>query len=64
MDHIDLIIAYECGELDEKEIIKLFQHLVDTGQAWSLQGSYSRMAKSLIDAGLVNLPIAKATIKI
>jgi fructose-bisphosphate aldolase class 1 len=47
------IIAFECGELEEDAVIELFQHLVDTGLAWSLQGSYGRAARSLIDAGLV-----------
>lgn len=48
------IIAYESGELGEPEIIELFQYLVDTGMAWTLQGSYGRMAQALIDAGRVS----------
>jgi hypothetical protein len=48
------IIAYESGEISEGEFYELFQYLVDTGLAWSLQGSYGRLAKALIDAGKIN----------
>jgi hypothetical protein len=51
MTMIDKIIAYEEGTLDEDETIALFQTLIDTGTAWTLQGSYGRMAASLIEAG-------------
>ena len=47
------INAFESGELDDTEVIELFQHLVDTGMAWSLQGFYGRTATDLIQAGLV-----------
>jgi hypothetical protein len=50
----DAIIAYEDGELDEDGIVELFQHLVDSGLAWQLQGHYGRTARDLITAGLVN----------
>lgn len=60
-DVVGNIIAYESGELTADEIITLFQHLVDSGMAWTLQGSYGRTAQSLIDAGYVIAPIKLPT---
>ena len=37
---------------DEERIIEAWQHRIDTGLAWPLQGAFGRMAKSLIDAGV------------
>lgn len=53
---VDQIIAFESGELDEEKTVELFQKLVDTGMAWTLQGSYGRTAMQLIEAGLVKRP--------
>lgn len=53
MSNINQILAYENGELDEAGVIELFQSLVNTGLAWSLQGHYGRTANALIEAGLV-----------
>lgn len=52
MDLASKIIAFEHGELDEIDTIDLFQELIDTGLAWSLQGSYGRTASRMIDAGM------------
>lgn len=53
-DEVGAIIAFENGELGEDETLELFQHLVDSGLAWKLQGSYGRMAQNLIDQGLID----------
>lgn len=54
--NLDMMIAFEQGELDEESTVELFQSLVDTGLAWQLQGFYGRTAASLIEAGLVTPP--------
>ena len=47
------ITDYEMGLLRAEEIVELFQHLVDTGLAWQLQGHYGRTAQALIEEGYV-----------
>jgi len=54
MDLVDNIMAYESGELDDEGIIKFFAELIKTGQAWTLQGSYGRMARNLIGEGYID----------
>lgn len=53
---IDRLIAYESGELDDDATVELFQELVNSGAAWTLQGHYGRTAQALIDAGYVTAP--------
>ena len=55
-DSVGAIMAYEQGDLDEEGVIALFQHLVDTGLAWRLQGHYGRSAKAMLDAGVIVNP--------
>lgn len=51
---IDEIIAYECGELDEAQILQLFARLIKSRMAWSLQGHYGRVATALIEQGYIS----------
>ena len=52
----ELMMMYESEGLTEAETVELFQHLVDSGMAWSLQGFYGRQAMALIEMGLVTRP--------
>ena len=46
---------YETGELSVEEVVILFQHLLDTGLVWKLQGSYGRVTENLLEEGLISL---------
>lgn len=45
------IIDYEAGNLGDNGIVKLFQYLLDSGLAWTLQGSYGRTTMDLLNGG-------------
>lgn len=45
-----------CGGEDatEEQVLEAWQHLVDTGLCWRLQGWFGREAARLIEAGLLD----------
>ena len=40
----------------EEEALAAWQHLVDTGLVWKLQGWFGRTAQHLIDEGVISAP--------
>lgn len=50
---IEKLGAYENDEMNQDEVIKFFQELVDSGAAWKLQGHYGRVAEALIETGMI-----------
>lgn len=47
-------MQYESGDMDGDSALELFSHLIKTGMAWTLQGSYGRTAKVLIEQGFLS----------
>jgi hypothetical protein len=43
------VLDFESGILTHEQIVEGFQFLIDSGVVWQLQGSYGRMARSLIE---------------
>ena len=60
MPPVQDIIDYENGDMEWPRVIEMFQGLINTGYAWSLQGAYGRMAQSLIDDGYCTYPEQEA----
>lgn len=54
IDMVSKIVSYECGEMDEDEMINLFSNLVKNGMVWKLQGHYGRTASQLIEMGVLD----------
>lgn len=46
------MIAEGVQEADEDTQIEAWQVLIDTGMAWSLQGSFGRQAAAMIESGV------------
>jgi hypothetical protein len=40
----------------EEQLIEAWQHLVDTGLCWELQGWFGRQAQAMINEGLLTTP--------
>lgn len=55
-DSATFVIDYESGLLEPKEIIEGFQHLINSGLVWGLQGHYGRVANQFIESGDCTLP--------
>jgi hypothetical protein len=49
---VEDFIDWEEGEMNEERAVEFFQRLINTGMAWTLQGSYGRQAQALIEAGM------------
>lgn len=45
--------------VDKREVIAAWQHLIDTGLAWSLQGWFGRQARELIEKDVCFAPATK-----
>jgi hypothetical protein len=55
------ILNYESGLLTDDQTVELFQHLINNGSAWRLQGHYGCTARRLIDAGLCVRPSGESS---
>ncbi len=49
-----IMIAEGDHDVDEKTWLKAWQHLINTGLCWQLQGWYGRQAMRLIEDGRCN----------
>ena len=53
MENFDAVMIAEGVEpATEDEQIKAWQHLIDSGLVWSLQGWFGRTASNLIEQGI------------
>jgi hypothetical protein len=54
MDNFTAVMICEgVEEAEEDQVLEAWQHLVDTGLAWQLQGFFGRQAAYLIEQGLI-----------
>lgn len=52
MDQIDRIIAFECGELDDRGIIEMLSQSIKEGNTIAISGG-RKMAQALIDRDIL-----------
>tara|TARA_B100000131_G_scaffold292181_1_gene306390 strand:- start:143 stop:334 length:192 start_codon:yes stop_codon:yes gene_type:complete len=55
LEAIDIAEGYIEAE-NEDQYIAAWQHLIDTGLAWSLQGWFGRRAMHFIEMGICTMP--------
>lgn len=55
-DPLNDMMEWEENGLEPKREKRLFQHLVDTGKAWHLQGTYGRAANDMLESGYIKKP--------
>ena len=53
------VIDWEEGNMSPERERKFFQHMVNTGEVWKLQGMYGRRAQDLLDSGEIHYPKKK-----
>jgi len=56
-----VMIAEGVDEASEEEHIEAWQHLIDTGMCWTLQGFFGRTAADLIEAGICHAASEEVT---
>lgn len=55
MSNVKRLIDFEDGNLSEADEIEMFQKLINSGDVWTMQGSYGRHAMNLLKAGKCEL---------
>jgi len=58
---IELINAFEKGELDLLEVVKMTHLLIERGWVWQMPAPYQALAEGWISVGVLNDPRKKAT---
>ena len=51
-----VLIAEGAEDTDKSTWVTAWQHLIDTGLVWKLQGYFGRQAQRLIDDGTCRMP--------